>query len=479
MAPRTGHVLLVNGNGGMAKLAGAAAATARCELTSVAGLEAALAWLAKRQFDLILLDASSLAEDDLARFLDFDMARQGHVAVVDSTGANLRNCRTRDHPEYLTEPLSLEALLGLMNRALLRTTSREIQIDGQCDMIGCTLRMQALFESIRRVAPLDVGVLVQGESGTGKEMVAQALHRLSGRKGNFVAVNCGAISPDLSSSQLFGHERGSFTGATQSHTGYFGQARGGTLFLDEITEMPLPLQVYLLRAIETHRVTRVGGTREIPVDVRVIAASNRDLQHAVAMGVLRQDLYFRLLEFPLAVPPLRERRGDIPLLAQHFLDQLNDKYGTRKCLTAQAMDALLKRAWPGNVRELLHTIRRQYITAGEIREIEMQEDPGRLLHRRASDTRPAPHHDATGAAPVPASVILDGTIHFSVGTTFEEMEREALLKTLAHFHNNKREAARVLGISLKTVYNKLLRYRTQGLIGADVMGASEDDGRAA
>lgn len=480
MAPCMGHVLLVDGEGGLVKLASAAAGAAHCQLTWAAGLESALTWVAKKQFDLILMDASSLAADDLAKFLDLDLTRQGHVVVAGSADVNLRKCGKGGSAEHVIKPLSLEALLGLMNRALLRTPSREIQFDGQLGgMIGRTLRMQALFESIRRVAPLEVGVLILGESGTGKEMVAQALHKLSGRKGDFVAVNCGAISPDLLSSQLFGHERGSFTGATQLHAGYFEQARGGTLFLDEITEMPLGLQVYLLRAIETHSVTRVGGTREIPIDVRVIAASNRDLQHAVAMGVLRQDLYFRLLEFPLTVPPLRERREDIPLLAQHFLDQLNDRYGTEKRLAAQALDALMKRAWPGNVRELLHAIRRQYITSGEVCELEIHDEPGRPPHRRASDTHESRRHGAIASDSAPSSAALDGTIQFSVGTTFEEMEREALLKTLAHFHNNKREAARVLGISLKTVYNKLLRYRSQGLIGEDVMGASEDNGRAA
>ena len=479
MAPRTGHVLLVNGNAGLVKLATSAAGAAHCQLTSVEGLEPALSWIAKKQFDLILLDATSFAGHDLAHFLNLDLSRQGHVVVAGSTGANSRNRGRNCSAEYIIEPLSLEALLGLMNQALLRTPSREIEFDGQFSgMFGRSLRMQALFESIRRVAPLEVGVLVHGESGTGKEMVAQALHKLSGRTGEFVAVNCGAISPDLLGSQLFGHERGSFTGATQSHAGYFEQARGGTLFLDEITEMPLALQVYLLRVIETHGVTRIGGTREIPIDVRVIAASNRDLQHAVAMGVLRQDLYFRLLEFPLTVPPLREHREDIPLLAQHFLDQLNHRYGTDKRLTAQAIDTLIARPWHGNVRELLHTIRRQYIMAGEAHEIEIVDDPARVPQRRASDSC-EPRNGVTGPESTMSSAGLGGMIQFSVGTTFEEIEREALLKTLAHFHNNKREAARVLGISLKTVYNKLLRYRSQGLIGAEVMGDPEGNGRAA
>lgn len=480
MAPRTGHVLLVNGSAGLAKLVSAAATSMQCQLTSISGLEPALSWVAKKQFDLILMDASNIVDDELRRFLEIDLTRQGHVVVTGSAGANLRNRGRNGSAEHIVEPLSLEALQGLMHHALLRTPSREIRFDGQFGgMIGRTLRMQSLFESIRRVAPLEVGVLVLGESGTGKEMVARALHRLSGRTGNFVAVNCGAISPDLMSSQLFGHERGSFTGATQLHAGYFEQARGGTLFLDEITEMPLALQVYLLRVIETHNITRVGGNREIPIDVRMIAASNRDLQHAVAMGVLRQDLYFRLLEFPLTVPPLRERREDIPLLAQHFLDQLNDRSRPEKYLAPQAMDVLVKRPWPGNVRELLHIIRRQYITAGDAREIDIQDEPAHIPRRRSSDAREASRNRAAASDSIRSPVALDGAIHFNVGTTFEEIEREALLKTLAHFHNNKREAARVLGISLKTVYNKLLRYRSQGLIGEDVMSDSEDSGRAA
>ncbi|HVX05375.1 MAG TPA: sigma-54 dependent transcriptional regulator [Rhodanobacteraceae bacterium] len=331
--------------------------------------------------------------------------------------------------------------------------------------------MQALFESIRRVAPLDVGVLVLGESGTGKELVARALHQLSGRTGKFVAVNCGAISPELLSSQLFGHERGAFTGAIQSHAGFFEQARGGTLFLDEITEMSCALQVYLLRVIETHALTRVGGSREFAVDVRVIAASNRDLPQAVAAGELRADLYFRLLEFPLTLPPLRERREDIPLLAQHFLGQLNERYGTAKQFAPDALEKLASRAWPGNVRELLHLVRRHYITAGDGIVIDVGDEPVQTLRRRRVGDVQATHDSRLAS---------DGTIHFTVGMTFDAIEREVMLKTLAHVRNNKREAARVLGVSLKTIYNKLLRYRAEGLIGEEMMGDSpEHNGRAA
>jgi DNA-binding NtrC family response regulator len=480
MPAGAGHILLVNGNPNLDTMARAAARAAHCQLTVVADFRSARKLLATRQFDLILIDPAASNGEGLAAVQDMDLTGQGRVVVAGNAPGHNGHAADLEGFEFLSGPLWAESLARLMKEAALRTPSREIPPDGQFGgMIGRTMRMQALFANIRRVAPLEVGVLVHGESGTGKELVARALHRISARTGKFVAVNCGALTPELLSSQLFGHERGSFTGATQLHTGYFEQARGGTLFLDEISEMPQTLQVYLLRVIETHSLTRVGGSREIPLDVRVIAASNRDLSHAVASGTLRSDLYFRLLEFPLAVPPLRERREDIPLLAQHFLDQLNEKHGTSKRFAASSLGRLIERPWPGNVRELLHMVRRQYILTGDAGEIRIQEEAGQMLLRRASDRHSARPVDAAADAAGRFSA-GDGAIHFSIGTTFEEIEREVLLKTLAHFGNNKREAARVLGISLKTVYNKLLRYRSQGLIGPDVLdGSPEDKGHAA
>ncbi|TAN08019.1 MAG: sigma-54-dependent Fis family transcriptional regulator [Rhodanobacteraceae bacterium] len=485
MATGAGHVLLVSGNTSLTTMATAAAESARCQLTCLAELGSVRELIAKKQFDLILVDACAFGRKELERFLTTDMTRQGRVVLVD--GVRRRDAghvatTPGDSVEHFPGQISFDALQSLMGHALQRTPSREIPPgDEFSGMIGRTMRMQALFENIRRVAPLDVGVLVQGESGTGKELVAQALHRLSGRAGKFIAVNCGAVSPELLGSQIFGHERGSFTGATQAHAGYFEQARGGTLFLDEITEMPTPLQVYLLRVIETHALTRVGGAQEIPVDVRVIAASNRDLQRAVAAGVLREDLYFRLLEFPLALPPLRERREDIPLLARHFLNGLNTRYGTRKRIGDEALRQLGLRAWPGNVRELRHAVQRQYILAGDSGDIAALMEAESPLRRRSSDVRePARRTDTTLEIPAPPPM-QDNALHFNIGTTtFEAIEREVLLKTLAHFHNNKREAARALGVSLKTIYNKLLRYRAQGLIGEDVLDdPPEHNGRAA
>lgn len=445
---------------------------AGCQPTIAASIDGARILMAGRRFDLILVDLAALAGQDLQWLAGF--AGQSPIVLV---GDGAAGSAAMLPFERIAGPLSAEALTQLLRDARPRLPRPAA---GVCGMLGNSARMQALFENIRRVAPLDVGVLVLGESGTGKELVARALHQLSGRTGKFVAVNCGAISSELLSSQLFGHERGAFTGAIQSHAGFFEQARGGTLFLDEITEMSLALQVYLLRVIEAHALTRVGGSREFPVDVRVIAASNRDLPPAVAAGELRADLYFRLLEFPLILPPLRERREDVPLLAQHFLDRLNERYGTAKQFAPDALAKLAARAWPGNVRELLHMIRRHYITAGDSNVIEIGDEPVQALRRRrADDVQPARENPVpTDRASWPQA--SDGTIHFTVGMTFDAIEREVMLKTLAHVRNNKREAARMLGVSLKTIYNRLMRYRSQGPIDEEAPGdSSGHNGRTA
>ena len=215
--------------------------------------------------------------------------------------------------------------------------------------------------------------------------------------------------------------------------------------------MPLPLQVYLLRVLESRTLTRVGGSREIAVDVRVVAATNRDPQKAVSDGSLRPDLYYRLLEFPLSAPALRERREDIPALAQYFLDRLNERYGTRRMFAANTLRQLVERPWPGNVRELRHTIQRHYILAGD-GPIEVQPEQ---LFRSVDES--------------------DGSVRFRVGMTFEDIEREMLLKTLAYYNNNKRQAARSLGITAKTIYNRLLRYRSLGLIDEALLGSPPED----
>src|SRR5438477_7060466 len=240
---------------------------------------------------------------------------------------------------------------------------------------GCAA-MQRLFQTIERLGPSDVTVMVLGESGSGKELVAQAIHQLSARSRKaFVAVNCGALPENLIESELFGHERGSFTGAARTHRGCFERADGGTLFLDEVTEMPVDMQVRLLRVLETGRFCRVGGDQEITASVRVIAASNRDLGQAVAEGRLREDLMYRLCVIPLPVPPLRDREGDALLLAEMFLAELNEEHGTSKVYNQRARERIAAFSWPGNVRELKNVIHRGYVLSDDEVEVDVPE-PG-------------------------------------------------------------------------------------------------------
>src|SRR5438105_1087148 len=257
--------------------------------------------------------------------------------------------------DYLTKPVDfarLKAMLGNLARALemkseigtLRTELRKMGRFGR--LVGASPPMQKVYDLIGRVARTDAGILITGETGTGKEVVAQTIHALSRRRKHpFVPVDCGAISPTLIESELFGHERGSFTGADRQHKGYFERAHTGTLFLDEITEMPIELQVKLLRVLETGEVVRIGGDQAAPVDVRVIAATNRDPQKAVNEGKLREDLLYRLQVFPIHMPPLRERGDDVQLLADYFLGQLNERQGTDKVFTEDSLDRLRTHSW--------------------------------------------------------------------------------------------------------------------------------------
>lgn len=298
--------------------------------------------------------------------------------------------------------------------------------------------MTRLHDQIRRAAPTEVTVLIIGESGTGKEAVAQALHTLSVRsKGPFVAVNCGAIAANLIEAELLGHEKGSFTGADRQRAGFFERACGGTIFLDEVTEMPLEMQVKLLRVLESRRFQRVGGSETINADVRVVAATNRDIEAAVREGRFREDLMYRLAVFPLRVPALRERDGDVALLAQYFLDGLNAREGTRKSFSRPYLRQLQVQQWPGNVRELKNTVSRAFILADDLLEL--------------------PAIPASAAPRKPA--LRDGHLQIGIGTPLADAEREMILATLEHFSGDKRQTAQTLGVSLKTLYNRLEAYR--------------------
>lgn len=305
-------------------------------------------------------------------------------------------------------------------------------------LYGGSAPMQALYDQLLRIAPTEMTVFLQGESGTGKELIAQTVHDLSHRRdGIFVPVNCGAFAAGLAESELFGHEKGSFTGATGQHRGCFERAHLGTLFLDEVTEMQPDLQVKLLRVLETGELVRVGGQRSIRVDVRVIAATNRSMTQAVTDGRLREDLYFRLSAFPVRIPALRERPGDVERLTRHFLEVLNAADGQGKAISPGAMDRLRRHAWPGNVRELKNLLQRAYILADDV----IQEA----------------HLPPLGSGYAPPS--MSGVISVAIGTALNDVERRLILATLAHYQGDKRRTAEVLGVSLKTIYNRLRAYR--------------------
>lgn len=303
-------------------------------------------------------------------------------------------------------------------------------------LYGSSAAMESMYRQLERVAGTDATVLLEGESGTGKELIAKTVHQASRRSDRqFVAVNCGAIPAHLIEAALFGHEKGSFTGALKQQSGYFEHASGGTLFLDEITEMPCDMQVKLLRVLESGSFLRIGGSEAVSVDVRLIAATNRSLQQAVREGSLRQDLMYRLAVFPVRVPPLRERGQDVELLARHFLSELNEQAGTAKQFSRQALERLRTYPWPGNVRELKNLVHRAYILSADVVHID----------------EPVPRGSAR-------SVLANGTLNFQVGTPLADAQRELIMATLHHFSGNKRLTASALGISVKTLYNRLKEY---------------------
>jgi DNA-binding NtrC family response regulator len=351
--------------------------------------------------------------------------------------------------DYLTKPVNMQRLKAVLSRVpksgelrqeigALREELRRMGHFGR--LIGRSAPMQDAYDKIARVAPTEATVLLLGESGTGKEIVARTIHELSRRrKQAFLAINCGAISANLIENEMFGHERGSYTGADRQHKGYFEQANGGTLFLDEITEMPLELQVRLLRVLETGQLMRIGTARAIETDVRIIAATNRDPREAVRQGKLREDLYHRLNVFPLEMAPLRARGEDIELIAAHFLDEMNEACGTRKKFAPGAIARMKQYPWPGNVRELKNYIHRVYIMAG---------DEG--LEGPTLDTEDAPTRSLTGSTGPAITVPL--------GTPLSVAARELILSTLEHCGGERKRTAEMLGICTKTLYNRLREY---------------------
>jgi two-component system response regulator AtoC len=415
--------------------------------TAVAGtIHDAQAQITSQRPDVVLVDLKLPDGNGMDLFNDIEARSSteiilitGHASVETAVDALRLGAA-----DYLTKPINFRRLKALLSRVprtvdlkaeigVLRSELRRLGHFGQ--MLGAAPVMQKLYNHIGRVAPTEATVLLLGESGTGKELAAQTIHDLSLRqKHPFLPVNCGAISPQLIESEIFGHEKGSFTGADRQHKGYFERANGGTLFLDEITEMPVELQVKLLRVLESGAFMRIGSNQELETDVRVIAASNRDPEDAIVEGKLRLDLYHRLNVFPLVIPPLRERGSDVELLAQHFLDGLNAAHGTNKVFSPDGLASLSTYHWPGNVRELRNYIQRAFILSDHM-------------------------IDAAALAPaITAQSPVGLTLAIPVGTSLAEVDRKLIFATLELCGGVKKRAADILGISLKTLYNRLEEY---------------------
>ncbi len=355
---------------------------------------------------------------------------------------------------FLEKPIQPSALKVLLERAATQSRlteeterlQRQLAYQGVLvDLVGSCAPMQQVFSMIRQVAPSKAAVLVTGESGTGKELVARAIHHLSPRRnGPFVAINCAALPETLMESELFGHEKGAFTGAVERRAGCFELAQHGTLLLDELAEMHPGTQAKLLRVLEDSRVRRLGGKSETAVDVRVIASTNKVVEEALRKGELREDLYYRLNVFNILLPPLRMRDGDLPMLSEALISMLNMKHSCRVTgIEADVMEQFKKYSWPGNVRELRNVLERAVIVSGE----------GQITHHHL----PLDFGVSSGNRQ-PQQIVEPDTVRLPVGTTVGDAEKALIQLTLQHTKNNKTRAAEILGISLKTLFNKLKEY---------------------
>ncbi len=415
--------------------------------------QAAIEQVHARAFDLILMDIRMIKISGLEALTEiraFNPAIPVIIMTAYSSVETAVEALKKGAYDYLTKPLDFDELRMVMERAMdhshLKKENRILKeaLGNQFDtrnIIGGSEAMVRLLETVAQVAPSEATVLITGESGAGKELIAGAVHFNSPRKnGPFVKMNCAAITESLLESELFGHEKGAFTGAHRRKEGKFEQADGGSLFLDEVSEMSLSMQVKLLRVLQEREFARVGGEDIIKVDVRVISATNKDLMQEIEPGRFREDLYYRLNVVALNVPPLRERNEDIPLLAGHFLTTFAEKnHKPIRGFSPQAMDQLLRYAWPGNVRELMNTVERAVV----------------LSRDEYIDEEDLPFHIKDGLADAVADSPLSAP---ETGHSLEEVEKGTILKTLELTGGNKSEAARRLGITRKTLHKKLKKY---------------------
>jgi two-component system, NtrC family, response regulator AtoC len=456
-----GHALIVDDDSDTAEMLAELVASQGFTAATARTMRDARRQLATHVPDVIFLDlvlpdgkGTELFDDKVALADTEVVLITGHASLETSIEALRLGAA-----DYLIKPVSPGQVQGILGRVIrprelqaeIIDLHQELDRSGRFgELWGGSTAMKRVYEQISRVAGTAVTVLVQGESGTGKELAAQTIHSLSRRRNRpFLAINCGAISPQLIESEIFGHEKGSFTGANRQHQGFFERAHGGTLFLDEVTEMPPDLQVKLLRVLETGTFNRVGSTETQRADVRVIGATNRVPEKAVAEGKLREDLLYRLNVFPIRMPPLRERKEDVPLLAEHFLQEICKAEGQDKRFNAAANERMNAYDWPGNVRELRNVVQRAYVmSAGTTISDEWLE----LDNPRSGKRDAGPY------------------LSIRVGSPLADVERALIFATLEHFGGHKERTAAALGVSLKTLYNRLKEYSGESV---GVNGASE------
>ena len=450
------HALVVDDDSDSAETMAMLIANEGFTVATAGSLRDARRQMSLQEPDIVLLDLVLPDGSGMELFNDAKVLPNTEVVLITghaSLDTSIQALRL-GAADYLVKPMSLKQLQGVLSR-LTKPSALKAEADdleksleehghfGQ--LWGRSASMRRVYQQILRVSGTAVTVFLTGESGTGKEVVAKTVHDLSRRRARpFFAVNCGAISPHLIESEIFGHEKGSFTGADRQHIGFFERTSGGTLFLDEITEMPLDLQVKLLRVLETRALSRIGSDDVIDVDVRVLAASNRAPQDAVAAGRLRRDLLYRLQVFPLHVPPLRERLEDVRPLATHFLDELNKGGGTIRSLTPAALDRLERYGWPGNVRELWNVVQRACILS-----------EGRWITQFGLSVEATLNAEPHGR-----------TFKVSVGDRIDAMEKRLILATV-HHTSTREAAAKMLGVSVKTLYNRLREYERGPVSHAD------------
>ncbi|MDI6775454.1 MAG: sigma-54 dependent transcriptional regulator [Verrucomicrobiota bacterium] len=423
--------------------------------------ERALAILGENDFDVLLADVRMPGMDGLTLLQRALAQRPDLICILLTAYGNVETAveaMKRGAHDFLAKPVNLDHLDLLLKRALrsrdVESENRKLreQLDtryGLDNIVGASPTMQRVFDAIRQAAPTQATVLIQGDSGTGKELVARALHRLSTRnRGPFVVVHCAALAPTLLESELFGHEKGAFTGALARRHGRFELADGGTLFLDEISEIEASVQVKLLRVLEERRFERVGGSETVEVDIRLIAATNQNLRQRVQEGKFREDLFFRLDVVNIELPPLLNRREDIPLLAGRFLQEFNAKNGKAfEAITPDAVDMLSAYSWPGNVRELRNTVEKMVVLASG-NKLTTRDIPANIRETlRVEGGLPA--KTPAGLEQPPASLA--------------ETEKRLILAALRKHDRNRTKAAREIGISRRTLHRKLKEYKADDL----------------